>query len=61
MIGKSQNWTAKAVAVMGLKGDSKYHQQIRASTTSYVQRYSDAALQKLRSHLVDHPTFDPYA
>jgi len=61
LIGRSQNWTAKAVAVLKLKGDPKYHQRVRASTTSYVQRYSDAALQKLRSHLVTHPAFNPYA
>lgn len=61
LIGKNQNWTAKAAVVLGLKGDPKYHQQIRASTASYVQRYSDAALHKLRSHLVQYPNFNPYA
>ena len=37
-IGRSQNWTAKAMAVLKLKDDPKYHQPIRASRTSTVQR-----------------------
>jgi hypothetical protein len=60
-IGRNQNWTAKAAVVLQLKGDPKYHQRIRASTTSYVQRYSNAALQKLQSHLAQYPNFNPYA
>jgi hypothetical protein len=61
LIGKSQNWTARAADVLNLKGDSKYHQQIRASRTGFIQRYSDAAVQKLKAHLAEHPNFDPYA
>lgn len=60
-IGKSTNWTAKAAEVLGLKGDSKYHQQIRASRTSHVNRYSDAALDLLRRQLRESPNFSPYA
>jgi hypothetical protein len=61
LIGKSQNWTAKAAEVLKLKGNAKYHQQIRASRTGYVQRYSDAAVSKLKSHLAGQPGFDPYS
>ena len=61
LIGKNQNWTAKAAVILQLKGDPKYHQKIRASTTGYVQRYSDAARQKLQSHLAQYPNFNPYA
>lgn len=61
LIGKNQNWTARAAAALNLKGDPKYHQGVRASSTSQVQRYSDAAVQRLKAHLADHPTFDPYA
>ena len=61
LIGKNQNWTAKAADVLNLKGNAKYHQQIRASRTSYIQRYSEAAVQRLKAHLNAHPTFDPYA
>ena len=60
-IGRSQNWTAKALAVLNLKGDSKYHQPVRTSTSSHVQRYSAAALQELQSHIAANPNFNPYA
>ena len=60
LIGRNQSWTAKAATVLQLKADPKYHQRIRASSSSYVQRYSDAAVQKLKSRLAQHPNFDPY-
>ncbi|MDF1597697.1 MAG: hypothetical protein P1T08_16580 [Acidimicrobiia bacterium] len=60
-IGRNQNWTAKAATVLKLKGDPKYHQAIRVSRSSVVQRYSDAALQRLQSHIAENPTFNPYA
>jgi hypothetical protein len=60
-IGKSQNWTAKAIAVLGLKNDSKYHQAIRASSSSTIQRYSGAALAALKARLAAEPAFNPYA
>lgn len=61
MIGKDQNWTANAAEVLKIKGDPKYHTRIRASKSSYVQRYSDAAVDKLRTHLATQPGFNPYA
>lgn len=59
-IGRNQNWVAKAATVLQLKGDPKYHQSIRVSRSSVVQRYSEAALQRLQSLLVEEPTFNPY-
>lgn len=59
-IGKSQNWTAKALSVLGLKNNPKYHQAIRASSRSSIQRYSEAALTALRTKLKSDPAFDPY-
>lgn len=59
-IGKGQNWAAKAVASLGLKGDPKYHQPIRASSSSVIHRYSNAALQLLKDKLVAEPTYTPY-
>ena len=53
------NWVARAARVLGLKGDPKYHQAVRASKTSSIQRYSDAALQRLQEKRTD-PNFDPY-
>jgi hypothetical protein len=60
-LGKSQNWTAKAIAVLGLKNNPKYHQAIRASSSSTIQRYSEATLQALKAKLATDPAFDPYA
>jgi hypothetical protein len=60
LIGKDQSWTAKAATSLGLKGDPKYHQRVRTSTDGYVQRYSEAAVQKLKLHLADNPDFSPY-
>ncbi|MHB1251009.1 MAG: DUF3644 domain-containing protein [Acidimicrobiales bacterium] len=61
LIGRSQNWTGKAATALKMKGDSKYHQAFRVSTTSHAQRYSDAALSKLRLHLAENPEFNPYS
>lgn len=59
-IGKNQNWVARAVAVMKLKDDQKYHQAVRASINSVVHRYSEAALAQLEAKLSSQPTFNPY-
>lgn len=59
-IGKNPNWTAKATAVLRLKGNSKYHQAVRASAKSSIQRYSTAALHLLTQRLQTEPDFNPY-
>ncbi|MBI4502821.1 MAG: hypothetical protein HY700_16875 [Gemmatimonadetes bacterium] len=59
-LGKNQNWVARAATVLGLKGVPTFHQAVRASTTSTIQRYSEAALQKLQQKLATSPDFDPY-
>ena len=59
-IGKSQNWTAKAANILGIKGDPKYHQAVRASAKSLIHRYSSAAVHLLRQKLVAEPAFNPY-
>ncbi len=59
-LGKNQNWTAKAVAKLGIKGVHKYHQAIRASSKSDIQRYSRAALQVLQEKLLAEPSFSPF-
>jgi hypothetical protein len=59
-IGKTQNWTARAITVLGLKGDGKYHQSVRASRTTTIHRYSTAAVNVLTQKLQADPTFDPY-
>lgn len=59
-LGKDLMWTAQAVRVLRLKGDGRYHQAVRASATSEIHRYSDAALQALQQKLRDDPGFRPY-
>lgn len=59
-LGKSQNWVAKAVQVLNLKGDPKYHQPVRGGVTTLIHRYSEAAHMKLREKLLAEPGFDPY-
>ena len=59
-IGRDQNWTARAAADLHLKGDPKFHQEIRTSTKSSVQRYSQAAVDRLVAHVVANPDFSPY-
>lgn len=60
ILGKSQNFIAKAAAVLELKGDPKYHEAVRAGRASHIQRYSEAAKSKLEQVLKDQPDFDPY-
>jgi len=59
-IGKSANWVSKAVRVLNLKGDPKYHQSVRAGTKSLIHRYSGATDARLRERLVTEPGFNPY-
>lgn len=59
-LGKNLNWAAKAATTLGLKGDPKYHQAIRASSKSLIHRYSNAALQLIQDKLVAEPTYSPY-
>lgn len=59
-VGKSQNWAARAVTVLNLKGDPKFHQPVRAGQKTLIHRYSAAAEAVLREKLVAEPRFDPY-
>lgn len=60
LLGESQNWAAKAVAVLQLKGDEKFHQSVRASSSGSIHRYSEAALQRIKEHVAKNPGFNPY-
>jgi hypothetical protein len=60
LVGKSQNWTAKAATVLGLRNDPQFHQEIRVSRSGSVHRYSQAAVDKIRNHLEANPEFNPY-
>lgn len=59
-LGRNQNWVAKAVQVLNLKGDPKFHQPIRAGNKALIHRYSTAAEQAIRARLAAEPDFNPY-
>lgn len=59
-LGKTQNWVSKAVQVLNLKGDPRYHQPVRAGVTTVIHRYSGAADVKLQEKLTAEPDFNPY-
>ncbi len=60
LLGRNQNWISRAVQVLNLKGDPKYHQPVRAGVKSVIHRYSGAAEAKLRDKLGAEPDFNPY-
>ena len=59
-LNRNSNFMAATIAALGLKGDPTYHQPVRASQTSHIQRYSQAAYDRIAAHLRDNPEFDPY-
>jgi len=59
-IEKNVNYVAKTISNLGIKDKPEYHQQIRSSKNSKVQRYSDAALHYLQEFLKKDPTYTPY-
>lgn len=60
-IGKNMNFAAKAISVLGLKGNEKYHQEIRSSKSGVIHRYSEAAKARIESKIAEDPEFNPYA
>ncbi len=59
-INKNANFVAYTIKYLGLKDNPKYHQSIRSSKKSNIQRYSQATLDKIKKHLDDNPEFSPY-
>ena len=59
-ISRSVNWTAKAITKLRIKDNTKYHQAVRASTSSTIHRYSPAAVALLQKTLSENLSFDPY-
>jgi len=59
-VGKNQSWMAKASTVLGLKGDPRYHQAVRAGKSSLIHRYSQSALDAVQKKLASEPAFNPY-
>jgi len=59
-VGKSINFISRLVSNLKLKDNEKYHQRIRVSDARTVQRYSEAALSKIKELLKKNPEYDPY-
>jgi hypothetical protein len=59
-ISKNQNFTAKMISKMGLKGNPEYHQSIKAGKNMDVHRYSQKALDVLMQKITDNPNYSPY-
>jgi Domain of unknown function (DUF3644) len=59
-IGRSLHWTSMAMKDLGMKGDTRYHQAIRASSSSSIQRYSEAAVQRLQDQITGNPNYSPF-
>lgn len=60
LVGRGTYWVAKAAQHLGLKGDDRYHQEIRTSKSGSVHRYSCVAVQRLKQHLAEEPDFHPF-
>lgn len=59
-LNKTGNFVAFALRKLNLKGNPQYHQSVRASKSSKINRYSEATLNFLRQYLTEHPDFNPF-
>jgi hypothetical protein len=59
-LGKNSNFISATIRFLSIKGNSQFHQSVRASKNSVVHRYSEAALQKIEDYLSKNPNFNPY-
>ena len=60
LLGKGLNFIARAAQGLKLKGDSKYHTEVRTSKSGNVHRYSEAAKELLRTKFETDPNYSPY-
>lgn len=59
-LGKKGNFVAFAIKKLNLKGNPQYHQSVRASKSSKINRYSESALNYLKDYIKNNPTFNPF-
>lgn len=57
---KNVNFVSKMISKLGLRENSDYHQSIRSSRSSYLNRYSDSCLLFLQNHLKNNPEYSPH-
>lgn len=59
-LGKNRNFIAMTIKNLELKKNETYHQHVRTSSSSVVHRYSNQALDFLRSYFKKNPEYSPY-
>jgi hypothetical protein len=59
-LGKNLAFVTKSVRVLGLKGNKKYHIEIKISKKGRTQKYTRAAYNFLKNYLLKHPKFTPF-
>ncbi len=52
-LGQSRHNTLQAITALGMKNNPQFHQSVRSSSSSSVQKYSDIALNRLKEHFTD--------
>jgi hypothetical protein len=60
IVGLNASFASATIKYLGLKGDDRYHQPVRASQAGIVHRYSQAAIEKVQNYLKQNPGFNPY-
>lgn len=61
VIGKNQNWVAKAAQVLGLKENKIYCQPVKGATGEIaLYKYSKEAAKRLEEETRNNPEFNPY-
>jgi hypothetical protein len=59
-LGKNANYVAATIKFLGLKNNSQFHQQVRASRSTFIHRHSQATLEHIRTFLQSRQDFNPY-
>lgn len=59
-IGKNQNFISRTITDLKLKDNPTYHQAVRTSGKTFVQKYSKATLEALEKHFTENPDYTPY-
>lgn len=59
-LGKSVSFVSKTIKMLGLRNNEQYHQAVRSSKNSVVQRYSESTLSHVKEYLIKNPGYSPF-
>ncbi len=59
-LGKKTQFISYATKKLGIRNKQEFHQEVRASKSGRVQRYSDASFNFLKEFFKKNPDYDPY-